>query len=51
MFESGWKDPFNNPANYKTQETILADDERIVGIKYSNDAHRRDFQFIIGRME
>ncbi len=33
LFESGWKTPFKQANGYKSQETILADNERIIGYK------------------
>jgi hypothetical protein len=33
LFESAYREPYNNPINYLSQETVLEDNERIIGFK------------------
>jgi hypothetical protein len=41
LFESAYRHPYNSPQNCKSTETILEDDERIIGFKSrkASDSH------------
>jgi hypothetical protein len=54
LFESAYREIYNNSRNYKSTETILEEDEHIIGFKSKADvnyATHQDFQFVIGKME